>query len=66
MKHEPIAALTVRIWNADYPIEVEQDGDWWIAEPVPNKWGYCGASRHSAQDAVDRLLCSAAWHRRAA
>jgi hypothetical protein len=62
-----LAPATVRIWGTDQPVKVEQYADgWWIAEPVENPWGYYGSSKFSAGDAVDRLITSAEWHRRAA
>lgn len=57
---------TVRIWGQEFPVKVEQHRDgWWIAEPEQNKWGYYGASKFSAADAVDRLNEITNWHRRA-
>jgi hypothetical protein len=54
---------TVTLWGKEYPVSVHHDGKgWWIAEPEGYRGPACGASRHSPQDAVERLLTSVAWH----
>jgi hypothetical protein len=58
-----LAPATVTLWGEVYPITVFNDGKgWWIAEPEGYHGPACGASRHSPQDAVDRLLTTVAWH----
>jgi hypothetical protein len=58
-----IQPATVCLWGVEYPVSVFNDGaGWWIAEPEGYRGPACGASRHSPQDAVDRLQASVAWH----